>query len=195
MHHSSLPSPNCQNKIFKHSRFSVAWGNQKEREKKKDYVNVLPNTLTERGGPLVCLPIQRRSEGAGSLTIFFGPLSGCLLGHRLQRTAAEALPVPGISMRWPGLLPGLSPVGRSPTAHGHCARPALQEQLSSSAWPTLHSLATTPGQRCTARLLCAWHGPEVGSRSLNQLIQGTTNQFPALLPREQWDGCGVRGQD
>lgn len=167
MHHSSLPSPNCQNKIFKHSRFSVAWGNQKEREKKKDYVNVLPNTLAERGGPLVCLPIQRRSEGAGSLTIFFGPLSGCLLGHRLQRTAAEALPVPGISMRWPGLLPGLLPGGEVT----HSPRPLCQASAAGTAQLLCvanaaqlgSSTSSVHGQRCTAWPPCQANAAQLGS--------------------------------
>lgn len=43
---------------------------RKGRKKKRGYVNVFPNTLAG-GGPLVCLPIQRRGEGAGSLMIFF----------------------------------------------------------------------------------------------------------------------------
>lgn len=108
-------------------------------------------------------------------------------------------PAAGAAPRWEGhpqptaTVPGQRCRNSSAPLRGQHCTAWLFHLLC--AWPTLHSLATTPGQRCTARLLCAWHGPKVGSRSLNQLIQGTTNRFPAFLPRGQWDGCGVRGQD
>lgn len=49
---------------------------RKEEEEKKNktttgHANVFPNTLTERGGPLLCLPIQRSTEGGQFFDYFF----------------------------------------------------------------------------------------------------------------------------
>lgn len=124
----------------------------------------------------VCL-FRGAAKGAGSLMIFFfffGP-SGCLLGRRLSRTAAEAppvpcipMPVPCIPMRRPGLPPGMLPSGEvSP-------QPAA-------------SLRRTKAPLLPARLLRACHGP-------NGLIRGTANPIPALLSLGQLDGRAVHRQ-
>lgn len=125
----------------------------------------------------VCL-LRGAAKGDGSLMIFllllfFRPLSGCLLGRHLPRTAAEGPPVPCIPMRQPGLLAGMLPGGK--------VNPQLVTSLCRAKAPQL-----------PAQLLRACHGPNAGSPRSQQANSGHSKSAPCfILPWAAGRSCGV----
>lgn len=112
----------------------------------------------------VCL-LRGTAKGGSFFDDVFGPLSGCLLSRHLQRTAAEALLVPWMSMSGPGLPLARSPAGWEVSSPPACARPGLRSSQAGFS--------------------------NVGSHGCNGIIRGTANPLPALLSLGQLEGCGV----
>lgn len=87
--------------------------------------------------------------------------------------------------------------GAAPRWGGHPQPTASApgQRCGNSSAPLCVANPAQPGQPCTAQPLRARHGTNAGSHSPSGLIRGTTNRFPTVFPRGQWDSCGVHGRD